>query len=524
MSGKIKRVLAAIGCISFMIVGSSLCTLAASAQKKVINEGIYIGTLDVGGMTVKDATNQLKEHVKNAKGEKVTVKIDDEEVTTTLEELGYTCDVNYFVQEAYNYGKTGDVIKRYKEQMDLEQNDVVFDLAFDLDTEKVNEFVEKECTVYDVEAENARLVRKNGKFKIKEASDGRVIVADETAEKIVKTIGSQWVDGGITIEAIMNDTTPKYDSSSLEQCQDVLGTYNTSFASSDNARSQNLVNAASLLNGYTLYPGEQFSVADHLVPFTEENGYQVSKAYANGQVVDSVGGGVCQASTTLYNALLKAELQIDERYNHSMIVSYVKPSMDAAISEGYKDLKFTNNTDTPIYLEAYTANRSIYITIYGKEERDLEKRTVEYESKVIETIQPGEDKVTVDESLPEGYSEVTQQAHVGYKAELWKVVYENGKEVSRERVNSSYYAAEPRYVTKGGKSDEESTKAPETKEPETKGEPKTTKVPAQTVTKAPKATKAPVVTKAPTVTKAPEHTKKPEVTKAPDTQADGEEE
>lgn len=508
MNGKIKKVVAAVGCISFVIVGGSLCSFAASAQKKVINEGIYIGTLDVGGMTVKDAKNQLAEYVKNAKGENVTVKIDDEEVMTTLEELGYTCDVDYFVQEAYNYGKTGDVIKRYKEQMDLEQDDVVFDLAFELDTEKVTEFVEKECTVYDVEAQNAKLVRKNGKFKIKEATDGRVIVADETVEKIEKTIASQWVDGGITIEAIMNYTTPEYDSSSLGECQDVLGTYNTSFASSDSARSQNLVNAASLLNGYTIYPGEQFSVGDHLVPFTQENGYEVSKAYSNGQVVDSVGGGVCQAATTLYNALLKAELQIDERYNHSMIVGYVQPSMDAAISEGYKDLKFTNNSDTPIYLEAYTANRSIYFTLYGKEERDTTNRTVEYVSKVIETIQPGEDKVTIDESLPEDYFAVTQQAHVGYKAELWKIVYENGKEVSREQVNSSYYAAEPRYVTKGGQSEEKATKEPEKKENQEKT--KATKVPAQTVTKAPSATKAPTVTAAPEVTKAPEVTQVPE--------------
>lgn len=517
MNGKIKKVVAAFGCITFVIVGSSLCSLAASAQKKVINEGIYIGNLDVGGMSVKQAKNQLTEYVKNAKGEEVTVKIENEEVTTTLEELGYTCDVNLFVDQAYNYGKTGDVIKRYKEQMDLEQDDVVFDLAFELDTEKVTEFVEKECTVYDVEAQNAKLVRKNGKFKIKEATDGRVLVADETVEKIEKTIASQWIDGGITIEAIVNYTTPEYDSSSLEECQDVLGTYNTSFASSDSARSQNLVNAASLLNGYTIYPGEQFSVGDHLAPFTQDNGYQVSKAYSNGQVVDSVGGGVCQAATTLYNALLKAELQMDERYNHSMIVGYVQPSMDAAISEGYKDLKFTNNSDTPIYLEAYTANRSIYFTLYGKEERDTKNRTVEYVSKVLETIQPGEDKVTVDESLPEDYFAVTQQAHVGYKAELWKVVYENGEEVSREQVNSSYYAAEPRYVTKGGKSEEEATEKPEKTEKQEKADkPKTTKVPAQKVTKAPLPTKAPEVTKVPEVTKAPE------ATKVPETQENGE--
>ena len=309
----------------------------------------------------------------------------------------------------------------------------------------------------------------------------------------------------------MNDTTPECDSTTLEECQDMLGSYSTSFASSDSARSQNLVNAASLLNGITIYPGETFSVADHLVPFTVENGYQVSKAYASGQVVDSIGGGVCQAATTLYNTLLKAELEIVERHNHSMIVGYVEPSMDAAISEGSKDLKFKNNTEVPIYLEAYTANRSIYFNIYGKETRDLENRTVEYKSEVLEKIDPGEDKVTIDESLPEGYEEVTQSAHVGYKAQLWKIVYENGKQVSKDVINSSYYAAEPRYVTKGGKSSDSATEKPSDNN-DNKNEKPTT---APSRTKKPQATKTPTVTKAPVVTKEPKKTKASVATKKP---------
>ena len=194
-----------------------------------------------------------------------------------------------------------------------------------------------------------------------------------------------------------------------------------------------------------------------------------------------------------------------------MIVAYVKPSMDAAISEGSKDLKFKNNTDTPIYIEAYTANRCIYFTVYGKETRDLEKRKVEYVSEVLETIQPGEDKVTIDPSLPEGYETVTQSAHIGYKAILWKIVYENGKQVSKEQVNSSYYAPEPRYVTKGGKGDE----AEATEKPSDSGDQSTPKPQKSTSTKAPSATKAPAVTKAPTVTKAPSATKAPTKTKAP---------
>ena len=88
-------------------------------------------------------------------------------------------------------------------------------------------------------------------------------------------------------------------------------------------------------------------------PFTAENGYELAPSYESGKVVDSYGGGICQVSTTLYNALLKSELEILERHNHTMIVTYVDPSKDAAIAEGLMDLQFANNTDYPIYIEGY---------------------------------------------------------------------------------------------------------------------------------------------------------------------------
>lgn len=88
-----------------------------------------------------------------------------------------------------------------------------------------------------------------------------------------------------------------------------------------------------------------------MAPFTLENGYASAGAYENGRVVDSIGGGVCQIATTLYDASLYAELEITQRQNHSMSVSYVKPSMDAAIAGTYKDIKVTNPYDTPIYIE-----------------------------------------------------------------------------------------------------------------------------------------------------------------------------
>ena len=510
MNKKVKGVLTILGCVACLTMGSSMHAIAADEKTEKIDDGIYIGSLNMSGMTEEKATKKLSEYVKNARSQEVTLVIGEKKEKITLGDLGYSCDVDKFVGQAVHYGKKGDIIARFKQQKKLEKDNVKFELSFDLDKDLVRDFVKQQCDAYDVIAKNASYVRKNGKFRIKEQTDGSVIVADETVEKIIRAIANQWIEGGIEIDAIVNASTPQYKTTDLEESPSLLGAFSTSFASSDAARSQNLVNAARLLNGYTIYPGEQFSVAEHLVPFTEENGYKVSKAYLNGQVVDSVGGGVCQAATTLYNALLKAELQVDERYNHSMIVGYVKASMDAAISEGNKDLIFTNSLDKPIYLETYTANRCIYFNIYGLETRDLEHRTVEYESEIIETMEPGEDKVTVDPNLPEGYFRVTQSAHTGYVAKLWKIVKEDGKVVSKEEVNNSYYAAEPRYVTKGGKS-ASSSKPKETKNPKEKDSKKD-----KTDSKKENSKKDNSKKEKTEATKRPEHTKAPAVTKEPE--------
>lgn len=210
-----------------------------------------------------------------------------------------------------------------------------------------------------------------------------------------------------------------------------------------------MANGCSLINGSTIYPGEEFSAYEAVSPFTVDNGYHMAGSYLNGQVVDSLGGGICQVSTTLYNAVLRAELEVTERYNHSMIVTYVDPSADAAIAESSgKDFKFKNNLDYPIYIEGYTTpDKQITFTIYGVETRDSGHEVV-YESEVLERIEPDTEVIYTDAAQPVGYCSV-QSAHIGYKARLWKIVKENGVEVSREQINSSTYMKAPRSATVG---------------------------------------------------------------------------
>ena len=137
-----------------------------------------------------------------------------------------------------------------------------------------------------------------------------------------------------------------------------------------------------------------------VAPFTAENGYAMAGSYLNGEVVDSMGGGICQVSTTLYNAVLRAELEVVERSPHSMTVHYVELSEDAAIAGTYKDIKITNNYSTPIYIEGTTAGKTLTFTIYGKETRPS-NRTLAFESETLSTT-PSPTQEIQDPSLPAG--------------------------------------------------------------------------------------------------------------------------
>ena len=186
-------------------------------------------------------------------------------------------------------------------------------------------------------------------------------------------------------------------------------------------------------------------------PYTAANGYYPAGSYVSGKVVDSMGGGICQVSTTLYNAVLLSELEITERHNHSMIVGYVDKSADAAIAESAgKDFRFKNNTDYPIYVEGITSpDKHITFNIYGVEYRNA-NRKVHYESVILSTDVPTNEVIYADASQPVGYVKV-QSAYTGYKAELWKVVTVDGVEVSRTKENTSTYKKSPRSATVGTK-------------------------------------------------------------------------
>lgn len=439
---------------ALMALGLTMGLMGTNAQAAgtfhTIEKGVYIGDIDVSGMTTLEAEAAVNEYIQGLKSKQIILDCqNDNKATFTAGDFGIKWANSHVVDEAGELGKAGNIVQRYKALKDLEHENEVFPLEISFDDNMIKNCVQNNCMEYNVEATDGSLRRENGEFIIEGGQTGVAINAEKSAQVISEYMNQNWnQEDQVTLEAVADVVEPRGSKEELSKIKDVLGTFTTSYSSSGTNRSGNVKNGASKVNGTLLFPGDSFSMYNTVSPFTEANGYYMAGSYANGLVVESLGGGICQVSTTLYNAVLLAELEVTERSNHSMIVNYVDPSADAAISGTAKDFKFTNNLDCPIYIEGYTtSDKHICFTIYGQETRPS-NRKVSYESKVIEKIDAPGEKVVGDSSKPAGYVSV-QSAHTGYVAELWKVVTVDGKEESRTQVNKSRYSAVPRTAAVG---------------------------------------------------------------------------
>jgi len=422
----------------------------ADEKEATIAKGVYIDTVDIGGMTVKEAQAALKKHIESLRGKSFAVLIGDATLVVTMEELDYKYEPNNYIEQAVKLGKAGNLIQRYKDNKDIEHGKKVYPLTYTYNEDKLMKILEKAAEKYKVKPKNAAFTRKNGEFIFTDHELGSRMDVESTFITVKEKLDN-WNRLDFIVQAHMVDVLPQYTREDLEKCTTILGEFTTEYKDSSEDRAANLANVARLINNAVLYPGDVFSSLDYLLPFTLENGYYMAGSYNAGRIEQTIGGGACQVTTTLYNAVLRAELEIVERHAHSMTVSYVDLAYDAAIAENSKNFKFKNNLDLPILIEAFSRDRVITFRIWGHETRP-ENRTVKFENKVLKEIAPpAEDKVTKDPTKPESYRKVTQKAKYGYVAELYKIVYVDGVEVSRELVNKSVYNAEPAHVTIGTK-------------------------------------------------------------------------
>ena len=238
------------------------------------------------------------------------------------------------------------------------------------------------------------------------------------------------------------------DSITAEAFPDLIASFSTSFASSNTNRATNVILATERFNGKVVMPGEKLSFNSTVGKRTAARGYKEASVYVNGETSTDYGGGICQVSSTLYNATLRANLGITDRSNHMFTVGYVPIGTDATVSWGAPDFVFKNTRKYPIKIVATSAGRIVNFKIYGlKEDGDYD---IEIKSSKTGTV-PFKTTYTTDPTLPRGTEKVVQKGSNGSTSITYKIYRQNGVTVKTEVLSKDTYNPHNQIIARGTK-------------------------------------------------------------------------
>lgn len=374
---------------------------------------------------IKNINLEIPEAVKQ-----VTYEINDDKLIITNGKSGIEVQEDKLEEQ---------IIDNIKDQLKDVINDIKIPTkkveAKKIDIEKIHDEIYKEAKDAYIEDEPFKLhVEENGlDFNIS-MEEAKRIISEEKEE----------------YEIPLKITKPKVKTEDLGDkiFKQTLSKYTTIYDAGNKSRANNIALACKTINGTIILPGETFSYNKVLGNTTKEKGYQLGGAYVGGKVVKAYGGGICQVSTTLYNSVLYANLEIVERYNHSYAVSYVPAGRDATVSYGGKDFKFKNNRKYPIKIVANAKNGVVNISLKGiKEDKEYD---IEISSSVLSTTS-FETTYQDNNTLAEGKQKIIQKGHNGYKSKAYKIVKYNGKVISKTLLSSDTYKPMNRIIEKGTK-------------------------------------------------------------------------
>ena len=414
--------------------------------------GIIIGSIDVSNMTKEEASSALENRLNDIHEKRVSFSLARGSYTSVnFQEIGLRFnDLESVISEAFDYGREGSLFTRARIVRGSRRGTLVreFDVEYRVSGNEVESILNNRLLNSLNSPVNAKKIYGENGIEIVDERNGEVFNFNLLIDEISTYLNEEW--GGENASFLVHTKTVSADVTSymLEEIPNLLGTFTTYFGDSDANRAQNVENGASRVNHIFMLPGDEIAVGAMMGPYTEENGYAKGTAFAGNTVIESIGGGVCQVSSTLYNAALYAELEILERHAHSLTVAYVPLSRDAAVAEGLLELRIRNDMDTPIYVQAVVVpGLSITYNIFGKEVRP-ENRRIEFISAASSGEPPeGTQFVATDQGI--GVFYLSSDARASIEAQLIKVVFIDDEEVERYVVNFSNHMAAPRVMRVG---------------------------------------------------------------------------
>lgn len=416
-----------------LLLAISILIVFNILNKDTFYEGIKINGIDVSGLNREETLNLIKKRLRNnIRDKKIKLNYENNYYYINYEDIDVVYDYYEAIDKCYKIGRTGNLIDRLKDINKAKKQGFNYKMSLEHDKSKLFLEITKVYKYINVEPENATLKILNGKYEISTEKIGRKVNENKLEKNIEYAIRNNINSINIPVEIVKPAMTVKI----LEKINYKISRFSTTFNSYDYNRVNNIKLATNVINGKIILSGEIFSFNKATGVRSIEKGYKISKVINNGRYVPDIGGGVCQVSTTLYNAILYSDMEIIERHHHTIPSNYIVKGRDSAVSYDYLDLKFKNDTEYPMYIEGKIINNMIVINIYSN--RDLISNNTVIETKIVEVVQP-EIKVIVDKALQKGQEIIIQKSRIGYKVETYKVKYNSNVEVDRVLISDDYY-------------------------------------------------------------------------------------
>jgi len=409
---------------------------------------MYIQGVPVGGKTPEEAEAALMQHFQPGM-DNVTITFTHHGLEVTersFKDLGIRLDFSETIQSAMEHGRRHNSTQRISRWMGRPYLYAdVPNIRFQ--TSRIESQVQGVADKLNISPTNATFVMEDGEIVVKPETPGLSVNVTHLMEQVMLLVNAHsW--GIIELETI--PIPPRFTTRDFQFTVSNIGAYTTAAnTANDDARMRNIRRAAERVHNQVLYPSDIFSAGGLIGAHLPNSGYEAAIVLVRGEPVEDIGGGVCQVVTTIYNAVLKAELTVVQRHNHSARVSYADFGFDATIAGDYFDLKFKNNTPHPVLIISGLRDGELYVHIHGHESRPA-NRTLQFSTQRVDVISPGPYKEVIDTTLSVGDKVVILESQLGYRYEVFKHVFVDGQEVEKVKVNTSSYKPLQGVVHVGG--------------------------------------------------------------------------
>lgn len=419
--------------ISILICFGLISKSYALSKGDRIYKNIYIENIDVSGLTKEEAINKIEKDI-YGKGE-IILKYKDKTYKLNLSDIDLNYNINNIVDEALKLDKDSNLIYNIKSKFKLSLGEKVnFILKSTYNKEKLDSYI------YDISKSINRnpvnstisVNKDTNKFNVSKEKIGTYVDKNKLLHIINNKINTRdYSDENIPIYNI----NPKYNFEKLSKINSVLGIYETEFNPKNYNRVDNIKLAASKINNIIIDSKEKFSFNKTIGARSLQQGFKEAPVIINGELKDGLGGGVCQVSSTVYNAALYSGLEIVQVKNHSIPSGYADKGRDATVAYGSIDLIFRNNYNHPILIKNFIEENKLISIVYGN---NKDKKNIGIETEIVEII-PKSVIIKNSEDLKEGKRKIEDKGRDGYKVNTYRVYKSNGTIEKKELINESYY-------------------------------------------------------------------------------------